>query len=158
MCSKFTCRGWQYQYAEDWCLVQVPCRRWATCRAPCRARIEAPALEPIPFLHFLKGSLICCCLTFNGKSLGLLRDGSSPGKGECREAGRVHHFGLLLLIHLLLIFATAFNLGCDCIVTVVPIGWRKKHPACHNTITIELLRPGPRVRESSSKFLFDSRH
>ena len=74
-------------------------------QAPCWARIEAPALEPIPFLHFLKGSLICCCLTFNGKSLGLLRDGSSPGKGECREVSRVHHFGLLL-IHLLLIFAT----------------------------------------------------
>ena len=134
--------GWHYQYAGDWCLVQVLFRRWATCKegvghmqGPCWARIEAPALEPIPFLHFLKGSLICCCLTFNGKSLGLLRDGSSPGKGECREAGRVHHFGLLLLIHLLLIFATAFNLGCDCIVTVVPIGWRQKHLACHTTIT-----------------------
>ena len=75
----------------------VWCRRWATCRAPCRARIEAPALEPIPFLHFLKGSLICCCLTFNGKSLPLLRDGSTQGKGGCREASRVHHIGMLLL-------------------------------------------------------------
>ena len=45
---------------------------------------------PIPFLHFLKGRLICCCLTFNGKSLHLLRHGNTisagRGKGGCREA------------------------------------------------------------------------
>ena len=31
-CSKFTCMGWHYQYAGDWCLVQVLFRKWATCR------------------------------------------------------------------------------------------------------------------------------
>ena len=91
MCSKFTCRGW-HQYAGEWCLVQqVLCRRFATCRGPCWGRIEAPAQHPFPSCTFSKGAcLICCCLTFNGKSLHLLRHGNTisagRGKGGCREA------------------------------------------------------------------------